>query len=362
MAAETLHLKLTGSATRDLPLAVDLDVHPGQRLAIIGSNGSGKTSILRLLAGLDRATRGTVIRSGATILTDDRTHLPPGDRQLPMAFAEPRLFTTMSVLDNLVFGAASADRQAARARAQGALATLGLSNLANRKADSLSSGQAATIATLRAVFARSVGVLMDEPFSALDTTIASETRSAVHGWLDSLPVPLVLATHSPLDVMALATHVAILADGVVVQHGPVDEVARRPRNQFGAAFLGLNLLSGVAHGTTVTLGTESTYSSHPSGPATTLTTAVDTTGPVWLAFAPQALTLHPTHPEGSAQNVWATTVATIEQLGPSVRITCVAPIRARIDVTPGAAIALGLRPGSPVWVSLKATGIEVYPA
>lgn len=377
-AGAPLRVRLTGSVPRSLRLDVGVEVGPGERLALVGSNGAGKTSVLRLLAGLDRAAPGSSVTSGRTVLVGDRVHVRADERRLPMTFAEPRLFPTMTVLDNLVFGAARSGRSQAattRLRALAALDALGLGHLVGRRAGELSSGQSAVLAVLRTVLAPAVGVLLDEPFSSLDTEVAADARSAVHGWLDQLPVPLVLATHSVLDVMALATHVAVLDDGVLVQHGTVDEVARRPTSRFAASFVGLDLFAGHSHGTEVLVdgtfpGPASARSDRavaatrpPAGPWTVrLSSSTPADGPVWVAVAPRATTLHASRPADGPRNIWETTVAAVEQLGAAVRVTCAAPLPLRVDVAAATAIRLGARPGATVWGQIDPSSLEVYPA
>lgn len=390
-----LSLAITGSATRGLTLAAKFSVEPTQRVAIIGHNGSGKTSILRLIAGLDYASPGTVIQSASRVLASDGIHLSVPERQVPMTFAEPRLFPHMSVLKNLTFGPAKGRRptQQHQKQALDALATLGIAHLAHRPASELSSGQSAAIAVLRTVFAPSCAVLLDEPFSALDTAIASEVRSTVRSFLESLPVPLLIATHNPLDVMSLATHVAVMEHGKLTQFGPVAEVARRPRSEFAAQFLGLNLLRGTAAPDgkvrlTVEVHSQET-SSVEERPLLELesskrSVAVPDTGtttshltlstahlgdsplpidlPTLVAFSPASVTLSLEEPHGSAQNTWLAPVSSVEQMGSIMRVVLAGPIPVRADITTTAALKMHISPGQQLWVSIKATSIEVYPA
>lgn len=361
----TLRIKITGSATRQLDLDVEFTVAPTQRVAVIGHNGSGKTSILRLIAGLDYAQPGTTITSGTKTLIDDSTHLSVPQRHIPMTFAEPRLFPHMSVLKNLTFGPRkgrkTGNQELSKTKALAALTSLGLSHLTHRPAGELSSGQSATIAVLRTVFADSCAVVLDEPFSALDTAVATEVRATVRSWLETLSVPLLIATHNPLDVMSLATHVAVMEDGKLTQFGAVAEVALQPRSQFAAQFLGLNLLRGMANGPVVTIGTDKQM---------TLMTAQlgDQACPakegqdVFTAFSPASVTLSQTEPHGSAQNTWLATVISVEQLGSIVRVTLESPALIRADITTSAALNMGVSVGQKLWTSVKATAIEVYPA
>lgn len=398
-----LSLAITGSATRRLTLDAKFSVEPTQRVAIIGHNGSGKTSILRLIAGLDYASPGTVIQSASRVLASDGIHLSVPERQVPMTFAEPRLFPHMSVLKNLTFGPAKGRRptQQHQKQALDALVTLGIAHLAHRPASELSSGQSAAIAVLRTVFAPSCAVLLDEPFSALDTAIASEVRSTVRSFIESLSVPLLIATHNPLDVMSLATHVAVMERGKLTQFGPVAEVARRPRSEFAAQFLGLNLLRGTAAPDgkvrlTVEVHSQETSSVEErprlelesskrsvavpdtgtgTGTGTGTTTSHLTLStahlgdsplpidlPTLVAFSPASVTLSLEEPHGSAQNTWLAPVSSVEQMGSIMRVVLAGPIPVRADITTTAALKMHISPGQQLWVSIKATSIEVYPA
>lgn len=346
-------MHLTGSLNKSLPLDVELAVEPGHRVALIGPNGAGKTTVMRILAGLETPMPGSTITVGDTVLVSDRVNLPTHERRTPTTFAEPRLFPGLTVLDNLVFGTMRGKRPNAQARERARIAAgeLGITSLLDRKATQLSSGQSAAVAILRSILAEPRVIVLDEPFSALDTSVATETRALVHRQLEKLDAPLVMATHTPLDVMTLATHVGVIEKGTLTQYGPVAEVARYPKSRFAARFLGLNLLRGVADGDRVRV--EDTLD---------LRTVTPTQSEVWLAFAPQSVTLSSEQPYGSAQNRWATTVSSLEHLESTVRVSCVDPVPIRADITATAAIDLKLGLGKPIWLSVKATAIEVYDA
>jgi molybdate transport system ATP-binding protein len=148
----------------------------------------------------------------------------------------------------------------------------------------------------------------------------------------------------------LADHLVVLEGGRIVQSGRPAEVARRPRTDYVARLLGLNLYRGTARGTTVTL---------PDG---SLTLASPAAGEVHVALRPSAVTLHRTRPEHSSpRNVWAGRVAGVEAVGDRVRVAVGGRPDVLADVTPDAVAELDLAAGAEVWVSVKATELTVYP-
>jgi molybdate transport system ATP-binding protein len=142
----------------------------------------------------------------------------------------------------------------------------------------------------------------------------------------------------------------VLVGGAVVQAGAPADVARRPRTEYVARLVGLNLWRGVATGHHVEL--------EDGG---TLVAAESAFGPVYAAFRPAAVAVYPERPAGSPRNVWAGTVAAVEPHGDAVRVQVDGPPAVLADVTPVAVADLGLEPGKTVWVSVKATETDVYP-
>ncbi|MGH9269381.1 MAG: TOBE domain-containing protein, partial [Acidimicrobiales bacterium] len=160
----------------------------------------------------------------------------------------------------------------------------------------------------------------------------------------------VVVTHDPVEA-ALATTVAVMGDGTVVQSGSLADIAARPRSPFAADLAGVNLLAGRARGTSVTL----------AGGAV-LTSAAPAAGDVWVVVHPRAVALHRRQPEGTPRNVWPSTVAGIDRAGDRVRARLAAPVPLVAEITPAATTELGLTEGAPVWVSVKATELTVLPA
>jgi molybdate transport system ATP-binding protein len=161
----------------------------------------------------------------------------------------------------------------------------------------------------------------------------------------------IIVTHDPVEAAALADRLVVIEDGQITQHGPLADVTARPRSPWVATMVGLNLLHGTATHTSVLLTT---------GARVATATAVD--GPAFVAFRPNAVTLHRHHPEGSARNVWPGEADGLYPSGDRARIRVAGPVPLVAEVTAGAVAALDLAAGGPIWASVKATDIDVYPA
>jgi molybdate transport system ATP-binding protein len=335
-------------------LAAEVDAGPGEVVALLGPNGSGKTTVLRALAGLHALETG-VIALGDRALDDPATgvFVPTKDRPVGFVFQDYLLFPHLSVLDNVAFAARSrgAGRAASRTQARPWLERLGIDDLAERRPGALSGGQAQRVALARALAADPGLLLLDEPMAALDAGTRLAVRGELRRHLSTFAGATVLVTHDPLDAMVVADRVVVLEAGRVVQSGTPGEVARRPATDYVAHLVGLNLLRGDASGAEVRLrdGGVLTVAAH------------DLAGPVLTAFRPEAVAVHLIHPEGSPRNVWTGVVRVVEPHGDRVRLLVDGPPSVAVVVTPGAVADLGLHPGRAVWLSLKATDVEVYP-
>jgi molybdate transport system ATP-binding protein len=330
-------------------LDVTLTAGAGEVVALLGPNGAGKTTALRALAGLQRLDGGQV-RIGDELVTD----VPAARRQVGVVFQDHLLFPHLSALENVAFGPRSRGVAAplARAAARQWLDRVGVGGLAAARPRTLSGGQAQRVALARALAAEPRLLLLDEPLAALDARTRLTVRSELRRHLGGFPGAAVLVTHDALDAMVLADRLVVVEHGAVVQTGTPAEIARRPRTEYVARLVGLNLVRGVAHGHDVRV----------DGGAT-LVTAERANGPVYAAFRPAAVAVYPERPTGSPRNVWAGTVTAAEPHGDAVRLGVEAgglPVLA--DCTAAAVAELGLVPGTPVWVSVKAAEIEVYPA
>ncbi|MEV4493709.1 ABC transporter ATP-binding protein [Micromonospora coxensis] len=335
-------------------LDVPLRVAAGEVVALLGPNGAGKTTALRALAGLQPLTAGHVTVDGVDL--DRPAHdrwVPPERRRLGVVFQDYLLFPHLSALDNVAFGPRrqGLDRRAARERAAGWLERVGLGGYARRRPRELSGGQAQRVALARALAVRPRVLLLDEPLAALDARTRLETRAELHRHLADHDGAALLVTHDPLDALALADRLVIIEEGRVVQEGDAAAVTARPRTDYVARLVGLNLYRGRADGDRVRLAGGFTLAS---------TDRVD--GDAFVVFPPAAVALHPRRPEGSPRNTWPATVAGVQRHGDNLRVQLTGALDAAADVTPAAVAQLRLVPGQQVWAAVKASETRAYPA
>ena len=335
-------------------LRAALTAAPGQVLAVLGPNGAGKSTLLAAVAGLTPVARGRVVLGGATL--DDAgtgTFVEAAGRPVGVVFQDYRLFPHLSVLDNVAFSprARGAGRSAARSVASGWLDRLGLSAVAARRPADLSGGQAQRVALARALAGDPALLLLDEPLSALDARTRLEVQTELKGHLAQFAGPCLLVTHDPLEALVLADRLLVLEHGRVVQQGTPAEVARRPATEYVARLVGLNLYAGVARGAHVTLdgGGSFVVPDHAEH------------GPVLVALRPSAVVVSTSPPDpSSVRNTWPATVVGLSLLTDRVRLDLQGEPAAVVDVTPAAVAELGLDVGRRVWLSAKATDLEVY--
>ncbi|MFE9849563.1 ABC transporter ATP-binding protein [Streptomyces sp. NPDC005576] len=330
-------------------LDVTLGVRPGEVVALLGPNGAGKTTALRALAGLAPLSEGHLRLDGVEL-----TGSPPEARPVGVVFQDYLLFPHLSALDNVAFGPRCQGVRKSEARLQAAawLERMGLTDRAGAKPRGLSGGQAQRVALARALATRPRLLLLDEPLAALDARTRLDVRSQLRRHLAEFEAVAVLVTHDPLDAMVLADRLVVIEHGRVVQEGAPPDIARRPRTDYIAQLVGLNLYRGQAEGHTVRLDT---------GPA--ITTTEDLTGPVFVAFPPNAVTLHRDRPTGSsARNLWRCEVEGLETHGDQIRADLAGELPLAADLTTVAAAELDLHPGATVWATVKAAQTHAYPA
>jgi iron(III) transport system ATP-binding protein len=225
--------------------AVDLSVEPGTIVALLGPSGCGKTTLLRILAGLERPDAGTVVIGGR-----DVTAVPPERRNVGMVFQDWALFPHMTVERNVGYGIPKRDPDRRR-RIDEALALVGLTGLGDRLPATLSGGQQQRVALARALAPRPSVLLLDEPFSNLDTSLRVQVRGEVHALLADLGVTSVFVTHDQDEAFVLGDHVAVMSEGRIVQADRPAELYARPATPWVATFVGdANLVDGDATGTT----------------------------------------------------------------------------------------------------------------
>ena len=227
----------------------DLTLATGTLTAVLGPSGCGKTTLLRAIAGFERIDAGTIRVSGQAV-AGPGLHLPPERRRVTIVPQEQALFPHLTVAANVGYGVR---RGAERDKAvQAMLELAGLAGLGDRMPHELSGGQQQRVALARALAPDPTVVLLDEPFGSLDAALRDEIRSEVAGVLRASGATSLLVTHDQEEALSMADSVAVMRSGVIVQHGPPQDVYRRPADLWVANFVGrANILTGEADGGTV---------------------------------------------------------------------------------------------------------------
>lgn len=199
---------------------------------IFGPSGAGKSTLLRLLAGLDRPVRGRIALDGRTLTeTAIGVHLPPGHRQTSLVSQQPALFPHLNAAANVAYGLRSLDRSARAARVDEMLALAGATDLAGRRPQDLSGGEAQRVALARALAPAPRLLLLDEPFSALDGLASDTLLERLQLWLRENQVQAVMATHDVTDALAMGAEVLLLRDGRLTALGPAGQVLASERER-----------------------------------------------------------------------------------------------------------------------------------
>jgi molybdate transport system ATP-binding protein len=339
-----------------LELDVALEVRPGECLALAGPSGAGKTSVLRIAAGLVRPERGRVEANGDTWLDTERgIDVPPERRRCGYVFQEYALFPHLSAWQNVAYPLRGMPRAERRGRALELLGRFGMRELADARPRTLSGGERQRVALARVLARRPAVLLLDEPLSALDTRTRASASRELAAVLREVEVPALLVTHDFSEAAQLGDRVGIVDAGRVVQEGTPSELAAAPRSAFVADFTGAVVLTGLARGgsegmTTVELDGGGTIASTDPGE-----------GPVAVSVYPWEISIEPAgEPQhGSAQNRVGATVLSTTTVGNRVRVSLAAPQPIAAEITLGSAERLGLTPGTPVTAAWKATATRL---
>jgi putative spermidine/putrescine transport system ATP-binding protein len=223
---------------------VDLEIRDGEFFTLLGPSGSGKTTCLRMIAGFDRPTSGTILLHGR-----DVTQLPPYEREVNTVFQDYALFPHMSVGDNIAYGPMIRNTPKAErlAQTEKMLELVRLPGLARRKPAQLSGGQRQRVALARALINQPRILLLDEPLGALDLKLRQEMQSELKGLQQRLGITFVYVTHDQEEALSMSDRLAVFNHGKIEQVGAPSEVYERPATAFVAGFVGVsNLFDGEA--------------------------------------------------------------------------------------------------------------------
>ncbi|HXE45252.1 MAG TPA: ATP-binding cassette domain-containing protein [Conexibacter sp.] len=343
-----------------LALALELEVPAGGCLALAGPSGAGKTSVLRIVAGLLAPDRGRVTCGGETWLdTAAGVDLAPERRRCGYVFQDYALFDHLSVWRNVAYGLCGVPRARRRMDAHALLERFGVERLADARPATLSGGERQRVALARALAARPRALLLDEPLAALDARSAGSAARELGVLLRALDVPAILVTHDFAQAALLGDRVAVLDAGRIVQQGDAAELAAAPASSFVADLTGAVVLRGRAQAGADGL----TYVALDGGGEVVALAAAPATGEVAISVHPWEIALEPagTPPTGSARNRLDVEVVSVTEVGNRVRVGLAAPQPLAAELTGVSAVQLGLAPGVRAVASWKAAATRVMP-
>ena len=223
---------------------MNLSIAPGEILCLLGHSGCGKTTLMRIAAGVERQNRGNVLINGR-VVAGEEIFLPPEKRGVGLMFQDYALFPHMSILANVMFGLTNLPRKEARTAAMAALGRVGLTDYADDYPHALSGGEQQRVALARALVPRPGILLMDEPFSGLDKRLRDNVRDETLAVIRETRATCIIVTHDPEEAMRMGDRIALMRRGRLVQHGTAAELYKHPADLFAARFFSeLNQLEG----------------------------------------------------------------------------------------------------------------------
>jgi len=317
---------------------LDLEMAPGELVALLGPSGCGKTTALRALAGLDTPDAGRIVVDGRDI-----TDVPANHRDMGMVFQAYSLFPNMTARDNVAYGLRlrGMDGQARRRRADEVLELVGLLAHGARYPYQLSGGQQQRIALARALAIEPKVLLLDEPLSALDAKVRRQLRDEIRRIQISVGTTTLFVTHDQEEALALGDRVGVMSSGRLEQIAAPTELYERPGTAFVAEFVGLtNKIRGVAQGGIVEV----------FGTRLPLLDGSATSGPVFALVRPESVRLTPE--DGAAARVLA-----VSFLGSVCRVQVELPGGDLVGAQTSPEDAVQLSPGTAVRVGVQAAAI-----
>lgn len=353
LEVEELKVSRGGVQVLDIP---NLSLEEGEVLSLIGPNGTGKSSLMLTLACLLPPTSGRICCRGELLATDRARF--SYRRRLAMVFQEPLLFDT-TVYENVASGLKirSMTRGEIRKRVMETLDLFNMTGFAERSAGKLSGGEAQRTSLARAFAIRPEMILLDEPFTALDSPTRLALTADLERILSETGTAAIVATHDQLEALRLSTRMAVIRNGEIVQGGTPAEVMNRPVDEFVASFVGMeNVLTGKVIASswpslTVSLGG---HAIELPGEASPGETAV-------VCLRPENITISMADPAGttSARNVVRATIVKLVRMGALIKVEmdCGFPLVAY--VTSQSLDNLHLEPGKEVYASFKATAVHL---
>jgi putrescine transport system ATP-binding protein len=307
---------------------VSLSIKKGEIFALLGSSGCGKSTLLRMLAGFEKPTSGRILLGG-----QDVAGLPPYDRPVNMMFQSYALFPHLDIWENVAFGLKREGLPKAeiQKRVDEMLALVQLTPYAKRKPHQLSGGQQQRVALARSLVKKPKLLLLDEPLGALDKKLREQTQFELVNIIEKVGVTCVMVTHDQEEAMTMASRIAVMSKGRVLQVGTPQQVYEYPANRFVADFIGnVNLFEGKLSvdendRSAVACDLGEIQMGHSSSGTLGMRVAV--------AVRPEKLEISKTRPEGVACNLFTGQVKEIAYFGSYNTYIVAASSGQRIKIT-----------------------------
>jgi len=227
---------------------ISLDVHAGEIICLVGHSGCGKTSLLRIIAGIDAPDSGTLTMGGKT-LVGSAIFIEPEKRNVGVVFQDYALFPHLTVKENIQFGLRRMPREKANVRTRELLELVSLSHMADRYPHMLSGGEQQRVALVRALAPKPLLLLMGEPFSNLDRGLRARVRRETVALLRELGTTAIIVTHEAEEALSTGDRVVLMRSGEIVQSGNARELHDQPANRYAADFFcDFNMIPGKVEG------------------------------------------------------------------------------------------------------------------
>ena len=222
-----------------------LELAKGELVCLLGPSGCGKTTTLRLAAGLEVLQQGEIRISGNPVAKSSGVSLPPEERDIGLVFQDYALFPHLTVIENVAFGVRKYGGEEIADKISHLLETLGIADLANRYPHALSGGQQQRVALARVLLPKPKLIMLDEPFSGLDTRLRDQIRDDTLHLLKQSGAAALLVTHDSEEAMFMGDRIVVISNGVTQQIGRPEEIYCKPTNTFVAEFFSeVNRING----------------------------------------------------------------------------------------------------------------------
>ena len=364
-------------------LDVSFSAAKGKTTVLLGESGAGKSTVLRLLAGLLHPERGHISLEGITYVDSERHFaIPPQERPFGYVFQDYVLFPHLSIFENVAFGlrAQHLPRKIVRQRVSEALEQVHLTGYDQRRPAQLSGGQQQRVAIARALALHPQLLLLDEPLAALDVQTRREVRQELRHILSGTGITTVMVTHQYLEALLFGSHILVLEQGHVIQQGSQRDLLQYPRSSYVAELVGMNFFRGRV--VSCEKGALCTIQLQNNGrPAIELSASLEEQtqkmpgagDEAYVLVDPRSITLYQTLPDSSARNAFQGTIVQLLHLGAPfgngiehdgrVRVSIliddsVPPLTA--EITEASANRMELSEGKMIYATFKATEARAY--